>query len=124
MPIHLGVVSLELHVPGARGLKDKRRAVRSLIDRMHRRYRVSVAETGYQDLHQRAEVNLAVVASDGGELERLLDNLRGIAEDNPEAVLMRWEPRILDEETLAEADLLEAPGGDYLREELPEDDPT
>jgi hypothetical protein len=113
MPIHVGVVSLELHVPGARGLKDKRRAVRSLIDRMHRRYRVSVAETGYQDLHQRAEVTLAVVASDGGELERLLDGLRGIAEENAEGVLLRWEPRILDEQALAEGDLITGPGGDY-----------
>jgi len=102
MGIHVGVVSLELHVPGARSLKDKRRAVRSLIERMHRRFRVSVAETGYHDLHQRAEVSLAVVAADGGELERLLDGLRGLAEETPDAVLLRWQPRLLGEEELSE----------------------
>jgi uncharacterized protein YlxP (DUF503 family) len=103
MGIHVGVVSLELHVPGARGLKDKRRAVRSLVERMHRRFRVSVAETGYHDLHQRAEVSLAVVAADGGELEHLLDELRALAEDTPDAVLLRWQPRLLGEEELSEA---------------------
>jgi len=103
MAIHVGVVSLELHVPGARSLKDKRRAVRSLIERMHRRFRVSVAETGYHDLHQRAEVSLAVVAADGGELERLLDGLRGLAEETSEALLLRWQPRLLGEDELTDA---------------------
>ena len=62
MPLHVGVIRLELHIPGARSLKDKRRAVKSLVDRMHHRYRVSVAETDLQDLSRRAELGLAVVA--------------------------------------------------------------
>lgn len=103
MAIHVGVVSLELHIPGARSLKDKRRAVRSLIERMHRRFRVSVAETDYHDLHQRAEVSLALVAADGGELERLLDGLRGLAEQTSDAILLRWQPRLLGADELTES---------------------
>jgi uncharacterized protein len=92
MPIHVGVVRLELHVPGARSLKDKRRAVKSLIERMHRRLRVSVAETGLHDLHQRAEIAIAVVAGSEGEVDHLLDELHRLAEASTEALLIRWEP--------------------------------
>ena len=55
----VAIAVLELHLPGSRSLKDKRRVVKSLIDRMHARFRVSVAETEYHDLHQRAEIGIA-----------------------------------------------------------------
>lgn len=96
MAVHVGVVSLELHIPAARSLKDKRRVVRSLVERLHRRHRVSVAETDLHDLHQRAEISLAVVSHDGGELERVLDGLRSQAEEAPGAMLLRWDLRLLD----------------------------
>ena len=53
-----------LHLPHVRDLKSKRRIVRGLVDRIHARHRVSVAETSAHDLHQRAEVGVAVVAAD------------------------------------------------------------
>jgi uncharacterized protein len=92
MALHVGVVRLELHIPGATSLKDKRRVVRSLVERMHHRYRVSVAETDLHDLHQRAEIGLAVVAGSEGEVTRLLDELHRLAEESGEALLTRWEP--------------------------------
>ena len=64
---------------------------------MHARFRVSVAETEYHDLHQRAEIGIAAVGRDGGELEHLLDELRRIADGEVEAFVARWEPQILEE---------------------------
>ena len=93
----VAIAVLELHLPGSRSLKDKRRVVKSLIDRMHARFRVSVAETEYHDLHQRAEIGIAAVGRDGGELEHLLDELRRIADGEVEAFVARWEPQILEE---------------------------
>lgn len=103
MTAWVGVISCELMVPGAEGLKDKRRAVKSLVERMHRRVRVSVAETGLHELHQRAEVSVAVVAGSESELERLLERLRSLTDDLPEAVVARW-----DEQVIAGLDSLEA----------------
>ena len=57
----VGISVFELHVPGSRGLKEKRKVVKSLLDRIHQRYRVSVTETDLHDLHQRAEIGLALV---------------------------------------------------------------
>jgi uncharacterized protein YlxP (DUF503 family) len=91
MSLHAAVVRLELMIPGARSLKDKRRTVKSMVDRMHSRMRVSVAETDLHDLHRRAEIGLAVVAASERDLERLLGELQRIAEESPEAVVASWE---------------------------------
>jgi len=53
----------ELHLPAAQSLKDKRAVLKSLKDRLHQRFNVSVAETGHQDLWQRAEIACAVVGT-------------------------------------------------------------
>jgi len=91
----------ELHLPQARSLKDKRRIVKSLIERIHRRYRVSIAETDLHDLHQRSEISLAAVARSESEVENLLENLRRLIEEEPAAVLTHWSPQILSTADLA-----------------------
>ena len=92
----VGVSSFELHLPSSRSLKDKRRVVKSLVDRIHQRFRVSVAETDYHDLHQRAEITLAAVTNGEGEMESLMDEIHGLVENQNEAFLTRWEPQILE----------------------------
>lgn len=92
----VGISVLELHLPQARSLKDKRRVVKSLVERFHQRHRVSVAETGFHDLHQRAEIGIAAVSNSEGEVDRLFADLRREADAEPEAVVTRWEPQILE----------------------------
>ena len=60
----VAVALFELHIPYAQSLKDKRTIVKSLKDRMHNRFNVSVAETAHHDLWQRAELTAAVVSTD------------------------------------------------------------
>ena len=96
MPMTVGVSSFELHLPSSRSLKDKRRIVKSLVDRIHQRFRVSVAETDFHDLHQRAEISLAVVTNGEGEMESLMEEIHGLVEREPEAFLTRWDPQILE----------------------------
>jgi hypothetical protein len=93
----VGYGALALHLPHARDLKAKRRVVRGLIDRMHARHRVSVAETGFQDLHQRCEIGVAVVAAEEQEVDRILDLVRELAEQELEVVVLDWQPTVLAE---------------------------
>ena len=92
----VGVSSFELHLPSSRSLKDKRRVVKSLVDRIHQRYRVSVAETDFHDLHQRAEISMAAVTNGEGEMENLMEQIRSLVESETEAWLTRWDPQILE----------------------------
>lgn len=95
----VGISVFELHLPASRSLKDKRRVVKSMIDRVHQRFRVSIAETGHHDLHQRAEIAIALVVAGGErEMEKLMDEIRNLVESDPEVYLTLWDPQILEGE--------------------------
>jgi uncharacterized protein YlxP (DUF503 family) len=76
----IGLLTLDLHFPGARSLKDKRQALRSLETRIRNRFNVSVAEVEHQDLWQRARVAVVGVNTDHVHLEATLRSVAGAAE--------------------------------------------
>lgn len=69
----IGVIGWDLEIYGSQSLKEKRRVVRSLKDRLHDKYNLSVAETANQDLWQRAELTACVVSNDRRHAESVLD---------------------------------------------------
>ncbi|MEM9553372.1 MAG: DUF503 domain-containing protein [Acidobacteriota bacterium] len=92
----VGVAIADLHLPHARSLKQKRKVVRGLVDRIHARLRVSVAEVAHHDKHQRSEIAIATVAQNDTEAQRMLDAIRALFDDELEAVVSRWEPELLE----------------------------
>ena len=87
----VAVVVAELQIPAARSLKQKRKVVRGLIDRIHHRFKVSIVESDYHDLHQRAEIAIAVVHGSDRELDRLLQEIQKMIDRVVEARLLSWE---------------------------------
>ncbi|EFV12342.1 DUF503 domain-containing protein [Segniliparus rugosus] len=63
---------MELHLPHAQTLKDRRQVVRSILDKARQRYSVSASEVGHQDLVQRAALGFAVVASSAQQAEEII----------------------------------------------------
>ena len=59
----VGLLSIELHIPGARSLKDKRTVLRSVKDRI-KKFNVAVAEVEYHDLWQRCALGVVTVSND------------------------------------------------------------
>lgn len=96
----VGIVVVELHLPGARSLKDKRRVIAGLVERLHQRHRLSVAQVGHLDLHQRAELGLAAVGIDDTTVSRVLDDVRAQIESDTvgEAWITRWDEQRLEEQ--------------------------
>jgi uncharacterized protein len=82
------VLSWELAIPGCRSLKEKRTAVRSIRDRVQNRFKVSVAETDYQDITDRAEITVALVSSDGKIAQSLADRIDRFVGENGRAVVV------------------------------------
>ncbi len=76
------IVTWELHLSGCQSLKDKRRILMSLKDRLHKQFNVSVAETGHQDLWQRAELACGVVATDRSHAISVLGQADKLVEGN------------------------------------------
>ena len=79
----------ELSLPGCSSLKAKRSVVRSLRDRLGSRFNVSVAETGLQDVHARAELSIALVASDARLAESVLEKADSFVESHGGALIVR-----------------------------------
>jgi hypothetical protein len=70
----VGVIGWELEIFGAQSLKQKRGVVKSLKERLHNRFNVSVAETNFHDLWQRAELTACVVSTDRQHADSVLQN--------------------------------------------------
>jgi uncharacterized protein YlxP (DUF503 family) len=83
----VGFLRLTFHIPSARSLKDKRRVVQKLRDRVRSRFDVSIAEVGAQDLHQRAVFGVSVVSGDASVCDSVLEQVAHAAELAADAVL-------------------------------------
>jgi uncharacterized protein YlxP (DUF503 family) len=62
----IALLTLDVHLPDAQSLKDKRMVVRRVKDRLRAKFNVAVAETDHQDLWQRAQISVTTIASDEG----------------------------------------------------------
>ncbi len=71
----IGILQVELTIDGADSLKDKRRVVASLKDRLHREHQVSVAEVGNHDVHRTATLGLAMVSNEVPHCQGVLDGV-------------------------------------------------
>jgi uncharacterized protein len=93
----LVVVTLfELHIEFAESLKDKRMVVKSLRDKLRRRFEVSAAEVGLQDLHRRGRMAVAFIALDHAGADRTVEKLVDFVESNTDATLAGWTTEKLE----------------------------
>jgi hypothetical protein len=94
----VGLMRLDLRIPSSGSLKEKRHVVKSLVAGLRSKFNVSVAESGHQALHQRAEVAVAIASGEGAqvrrvahEIERYVDTFPAIEVIDAELTLHRPE---------------------------------
>lgn len=81
-------VTWQLSLPGCASLKEKRAVVRSLKDRLSHRFNASVAETDLQDVLTRAELTVALVATDGRFAGEVLDKMDRLVNGDVRALVV------------------------------------
>jgi uncharacterized protein len=91
----VGIVRIELHIPGSGSLKDKRAVVRALKERIRFRVHAAVAEVDHQDLWQRAALGVSVVSGEAGQVRELLQSVRQIVESRPDAQVLDWQEQMV-----------------------------
>ena len=87
----VGVLQLELSIGDAMSLKDKRRVVKSLKDRIAHGHNVSIAEVGALDAHRTAILGVAMVANDRGYVEGALSKLVDFVRTVPQMDLVDYQ---------------------------------
>lgn len=92
----VGISIFELHLPHSRSLKQKRKVVKGMVERIHHRYKVSIIESDHHDLHQRAEISIALVALKDHDAERIFDSIRNLVDQEMEATVLHWDPQLMD----------------------------
>jgi len=78
----LGVLTLQIDIPGCRSLKDKRSRLKPLLARLHREFNISVAEIDHHDAWQSAVLACALVSNSSGHAQRSLQQVVKWVENN------------------------------------------
>lgn len=87
----VAALRLDLRIPACGSLKEKRHVIKTLTNGIRATFPVAVAETGYLDAWQRAELGVAAVASEGYHLKKVMHGVERFVE--------RWaEVDIIDSE--------------------------
>jgi len=71
----VGLLTLELHIPQAQSLKDKRQIVRSLKDKLRGHFNVAVSELEYHDTWQRSVVGIVTLSNEQQHVEESLQKV-------------------------------------------------
>jgi uncharacterized protein len=86
----VALLSVEMHLPGARSLKDKRMVLRGVKDRL-KKFNVAVAEVEYQELWQRAGLGIVTVSTDEPHVDRELAAVVNEIERHEPGLITRTE---------------------------------
>ena len=91
----IGVITARLSIPDARSLKDKRRVLRSLKDRVLNNMNVSVAEVGQQDSWKSADLAFVTVSSEQTHVQKRLSGISSMLQADPRYVLVELHTELL-----------------------------
>jgi uncharacterized protein YlxP (DUF503 family) len=73
--MHIGICTLHLRLLENHSLKEKRRVVKSIKDRVRSKFNVSIAEISGLDKWQRATLGVACVSNDARFANSILSNV-------------------------------------------------
>jgi len=92
----VGTCLYQIHLANAQSLKDKRRVLKSIIERVKNKFNVSIAEVDRQDSWQIAVVGIAVVSNNSVHVNQTLNNVTKFIESaNNEIELIEVSMEIL-----------------------------
>lgn len=86
----IGLLELELRIPEAHSLKDKRMILHSLCDRIRNKFNVSVAEVAGGDAHQHGTMGVAHVSNEQKFSNQVLSQIVNLVESERDVELVDY----------------------------------
>ncbi|MEQ8767407.1 MAG: DUF503 domain-containing protein [Planctomycetota bacterium] len=87
----VGILQLDLRIPGAFSLKDKRRVIRRVKDRASNKFNIAIAEVDYLDEHRLTRLGVTTVANDRRVVQSALDQVVNLIESQPDIELLDYQ---------------------------------
>ncbi len=92
----VGLCQMDLQIPTSQSLKDKRRVVRSIVQRLRNEFNVSVAEVDHLDSWQLSTIAVACVSTSASYAHGLLERVvRHVEKQRLDAILLDYETEFL-----------------------------
>jgi hypothetical protein len=92
----IGLCTIELFIPGAASLKEKRRRLKPLLHQLRKRFEVAAAEVEHQDVWQSAVVAIVTVANESDHLYAVLDRaVRWVDEKYRDVDVVDWQVELI-----------------------------
>ena len=89
--MHVAMVRFQLHIPQSRSLKQKRAAVKPVVEGLRHRFSLSVAEVDHQDKWQRSTIGLAVVSGSHAHAAEVVDAVERWVWSRPDVEVSAFE---------------------------------
>jgi uncharacterized protein YlxP (DUF503 family) len=87
----IGVLTVTLSIPDANSLKDKRKVIKGLKDKLRNKFNISVSEIGDQDIWRTAIIAIAIVSEDSAFANSVLSKAQDYVEYNSGAIMTNCE---------------------------------
>ncbi|MDQ6753941.1 MAG: DUF503 domain-containing protein [Actinomycetota bacterium] len=94
----IGWIEFDILLGATYSLKEKRSVMRPLVNELRRRFEISAAETGSQELLRRGQIGIAMVTGDRGHLVEVLDAAERLVASHPEVELLSARRRLANGE--------------------------
>ena len=90
----VGVCKVELYIPEANSLKAKRKVIKSLKDRVRKKFNVAIAEVELQNIWQRAVLGIVSVSNDKKQIDAAFSRVISFMEHTDLAIIGQYQIEI------------------------------
>ena len=87
----IGYLSLEIYLPYSHSLKEKRKRLSAIKDRLRKKYNVALAELDYQDKWQRSKIGVVTLNNRKTMVEKLFQRILAEAESLVDGEIIQSE---------------------------------
>lgn len=91
----VGTLRIEIGIPGANSLKDRRQVVKSVVEHVKNKFNVSVAEVDDPQVWRRAVLGVACVANQTAFVNEVLNKVVSAVGGDPRVTIIDYEMEML-----------------------------
>lgn len=71
----IGIARIEIYIPMATSLKEKRRVIKGLIDKARNKFNIAIAEVDNNDLWKNATIGIVTISNERAYIDKLLSKI-------------------------------------------------
>jgi uncharacterized protein YlxP (DUF503 family) len=91
----VAVASVDIKIGEKNSLKEKRKILRSIIDRLKSKFNISVAELGHKDLWQRTIIGFTIISNDKAHANSSSDKVMNFLYSFPDINIIDYKLEII-----------------------------